>query len=192
MQAKRTRFVSQEKLTREQALWLCRAILTHYRIDGSKEDGERDYFDVLNRTHKSTGYKRGRDWVIHPVGYDLNEVIYGTEQSGIREAWASLVALPVSRSHSGVREYRTFQTYGLRNNNHLTVATYRITEVTVTSSDKNFIKYAQDCFARLVPDVQEVPEYEPKKTDAQGKRKDESLFKDVRNLKSKRKNQKKR
>lgn len=172
----RRRYISEEQISRDQALWLGRAILTHYRSDGLREDGERDFFDVLNRTHKSQGYKRGRDWVVHPVGYDLNEIVYGTESSGIREAWATLVALPVSRSSSNAQEYRTFQTYGLVAGNHVNIAIYKITEVTITSSDNNFIQYVRDCFARIVDDVEEIPEYVAKKKTSSGKRQDESMI----------------
>jgi hypothetical protein len=151
-------------LTREQAIWLCKAILTHYRSDGSAASEHHNNFDIFNRVHKSAQYKRGRDWVVHPVGYDLKEVWYGTEKSGFREAWAALVALPISRTVSSPEEFRTYSTYGLVYNNELSIAVYRVTEVMAVSNDQGFLKYVRDCFARLVEDISDVPEYDPKKS----------------------------
>lgn len=157
----RKRFISKEKLSREQALWLCRAIWTHYRTDTNTTDAQRDTFDVFNRVNNRSNYKRGRDWVVHPVGYDLQEVWYGSEQSGFREAWAALVALPVSKTQSAPEEHRTYTAYGLLQNNELSIAVYRITEVKVASRDDSFLKYVKQCFERLSDDVEEIPEYNP-------------------------------
>lgn len=158
----RKRYVSQRKLSREQAIWLCRAVLAHYSMDGQNEGQLCNRGDVASRSHKSNRYKRGRDWVVHPVGYDLNEEWYGTQRSGFREAYASLVSLPISRTVTVPKEYRTYTTYGLVHENKLSVAVYHITEIVVTTMDPNFSKYVLDCFSRLVDDAKESPEYDPK------------------------------
>jgi len=158
----RKRFVTEEKLTREQALWLCKAILTHYRIDGQQTSDQHDDFNWLNRVHKTGRYKRGRDWSVHPIGFDLKEAWYGTQKSGIREAWAGLVALPVSKDQAAPEDHRTYRVYGLRDNNTLSIAVYRVTEVVATSKDASYLKYVGECFKQLQPDAEEVPEYDPK------------------------------
>lgn len=158
----RKRFVSQRRLTREQALWLCKAILTHYRTDGQQGHDPHDKFDLLNRVHKTGRYKRGRDWSTHPVGYDLQEVFYGSEKSGVREAWAALVALPVHQRLHAPEEYRTYTAYGLANENKLSIAVYKVTEVNVASHDDGYLGYVKQCFEQLQDDVQEIPDYDPK------------------------------
>jgi hypothetical protein len=162
MRAQRRRFISQHLLTQEQAMWLCRAILTHYRNDNSTEEGEVERVAYPNRALRSLGYKRGRNWVMHPVGYDLKESLFGTERSGIRVSWAGLAALPISQRQITPEEYRTYNLYGLVNNHRVSIAVYRITEVIVTSTDSNFIDYVKQCFSRLQNDVEEIPEYNPK------------------------------
>ncbi len=159
----RKRYTSNNQLTREQAIWLCRAILTHYRSDGQTNENLMNQNDVVQRSHKSDKYKRGREWVRHPVGYDLNEEWYGSQTSGFREAWASLVSLPISRTVANPSEYRTYTTYGLVNENRVSIAVYHITEVVVTTKDDAFCKYVFDCFARLQDDAKESPEYDPKR-----------------------------
>jgi hypothetical protein len=152
-------------MTPEQAMWLCRAILTHYRIDGSQAENELDNVAYPNHTLRSQGYKRGRDWVMHPVGYDLKETFYGTQKSGIRVAWAGLASLPILQKATSPEEFRTYNLYGLSGNSKLSIAVYRITEVIATSRDENFLLYAKQCFQRVQEDVQEIPEYSAKKED---------------------------
>lgn len=156
------RFISDQKLSREQALWLCRAIWTHYRSDATAVDQERDTFDVFNRVTTRSNYKRGRDWVLHPVGYDLKEVFYGSERSGFREAWAALMALSIEQKHKAPDEHRTYTAFGLVQDNYLSVAVYRITEVRAKSADDGFLSYVEQCFSRLVDDAKEVPVYDPR------------------------------
>ena len=158
----RRRYTSDGRLTREQAFWLCRAVLAHYKQDPQADDSLFNTNGVASRSHKSNKYKRGRDWVIHPVGYDLDEMWYGTDKTGIREAQASLVSMPISRTILVPEEYRTYTTYGLVNENKMNIAVYHITEVTATSMDEGFLKYVMDCFSRLQEDAKESPEYDPK------------------------------
>jgi hypothetical protein len=159
----RKRYISQSRLAPEQAMWLCRAILTHYRIDGSQSDSEVDKVAYPNHTLRSQGYKRGRDWVMHPVGYDLKETFYGTQKSGIRVAWAGLASLPILQKTTAPEDFRTYNLYGLSGNSKLSIAVYRITEVIATSRDENFLLYVKQCFQRVQEDVQEIPEYSSKK-----------------------------
>ncbi|MCB9639314.1 MAG: hypothetical protein H6727_10520 [Myxococcales bacterium] len=161
--ATRKRFISQNRLNQEQAMWLCRAILTHYRTDGSQAEGELQQVAFPNHTLRSQGYKRGRDWVMHPVGYDLKETFYGTQKSGIRVAWAGLASLPILQKATAPEDFRTYNLYGLSGNSKLSIAVYRITEVVATSRDENFILYVKQCFQRIQDDVEEVPEYSAKK-----------------------------
>lgn len=158
----RKRFVSEHRLSREQAFWLCRAILAHYKLDPNADESLLNSNGVNSRSHKNDRFKRGRDWVIHPVGYDLDEMWYGTEKSGFREAAASLVSMPISRTVSIPEEYRTYSTYGLVNEHKMNIAVYHVTEVIATSMDEGFLKYVLDCFARLQDDAKETPEYDPK------------------------------
>ena len=58
-QIKERRFLSESQLTREQALWLCRAIWTHYRSDRNASDVQRDQFDIFNRTDNRSQFQRG-------------------------------------------------------------------------------------------------------------------------------------
>jgi hypothetical protein len=160
----RKRFVSQELISRDQALWICRAVLKHYRADGQANEGERDHNDIMNRVHKSAQFKRGRDWVEHPVGYDLKEVWYGSPQSGIREAFADLVSLPINRLHrmgEGGGERRMYKVFGLAQGNELTISVYRLTEVNTVSFDINYHNYVKQCVERLDSNTEEIPLYDP-------------------------------
>ncbi len=157
----RKRYTSNHPLTRDQAHWLCKAILTHYSQDKSLQEKKLDEIQIFNRVHKSPNFKRGRDWAVHPVGYDLKEEWYGTPTSGFREAWAALVSLPIPQKIVTPDNYRTYTLYGLVNKNEMKIAVYRITEVTASSTDRNFLKYVFDCLARLVDDATESPEYDP-------------------------------
>lgn len=159
----RKRYVLNDLLSRDQALWLCKAILTHYRSDGTKVDGERDPVTIPQRSTKSLAFKRGRNWVMHPVGYDLKERWYGTPTSGIREAWAGLRALPLSSSSTPPDEFRTYSLYGLTENHKLSIAVYRITEIVITSRDPSFADYVRQCLGRLSENIEEIPEYNPKR-----------------------------
>jgi len=160
---KRKRFISQHKLSREQALWLCRAIWTHYRSDANASDDLSNNFDIFNRINQhSAKYKRGRDWAVHPIGYDLKEAWYGSEVSGFREAWAALVALPISQGYIAPQEHRTYTAFGLNQGNELTIAVYNITEVTAVSRDEGYLNYVYQCFSRLQDDAEEIPIYDPR------------------------------
>lgn len=161
-QLKERRFISPSKLSREQALWLCRAIWTHYRSDASATDAQRDQFDILNRTTTRSNFKRGRDWVLHPVGYDLKEVWYGSEVSGFREAWAALISLSISQGQTAPEEHRTYTAYGLVQENKLSIAVYQVTEIRAKSHDDSFLNYVFQCFSRLTEDAEEIPVYDPK------------------------------
>ena len=155
------RYISDHKLSREQAHWLCKAILTHYSIDKGIRDSKLDEITIFNRVHKGAQYKRGKDWAVHPIGYDLKEEWYGNQKSGFRESWASLISLAVLQKLVTPDDFRTYTVYGLVNKNELRIAVYRITEVFASSTDKNYLKYVFDCFARLVKDAREAPEYDP-------------------------------
>ncbi len=159
---KRVRLVSDEQISKEQALWLCRAILTHYRADGLQAIDQRDFMEILNRVSKQSRSQLGREWSANAVGYNLEETWYGSEEAGIWEAWATLVALAVSRQTNAPAEHRTYRTFGLAEGYDLRIAVYHITEIICTSKDEAFHKYVTSCFERLVDDCREAPEYDPK------------------------------
>ena len=155
------RFVSQKEMSREHALWLCRTILRHYRSDGGQTEDERDRQDLAARHNRASKYKRGRDWVIQPVGYDLKEIWHGTPQAGIREAWAALVALPVPRT-ANPDSRRRYHVFGLANSAGLNIATYRITEVHTRSWEDSYHDYVLQCLRQIMPDAEEIPDYDPR------------------------------
>lgn len=158
---KRIRLVSDEQISQEQALWLCRAILTHYRSDGLQGVDQRDFLEILNRISKQSRSKLGREWSANAVGYNLEETWYGSDQAGIWEAWATLVALAVSRQTNSPVEHRTYRTFGLAEGYDLRIGIYHITEVISTSADEAYHNYVKSCFERIVDSCREAPEYDP-------------------------------